>query len=296
MSQDPQSKPPEIAKCEDPDAPGNWTPERRAEVERMGREAMERIRTAPERHQAAAGPTKPPAAQPFQPTMGRCETHGEYAMSALGPDGVERWHAAGCPACARQASAERLMARAAISPRFASCTFDSYRVETSEQRAAFDLCRAYAEDFSANRETGTCLILRGNPGTGKNHLATAIARTVLAQGRTVLNATAFEIIRRIRETWGQRATESEADVIRKFGEIDLLIVDEVGRHYQSKDGSESVEIFNVIDQRYRLVRPTIVISNLDKEGLRRAMGEAAYDRLREGGTRIANFDWDSARG
>ena len=297
MSRDPQSKQPDsIPRPAEPDGPDTWSPEKRAEVERMGEEALERMRTAPQCHQAAAGPTKPPAPLAFRPSMGKCDVHGEFQMNELSADGVERWHSPTCPTCARQAAAEKLMARAAISPRFANCTFDTFRATTPEQRQALELCRQYAAEFARNRASGTCLILRGNPGTGKNHLATAIAKTVMGGGHTVLNATAFEIIRRIRETWGPRATESEAEVIRKFGELDLLIVDEIGRHYQAKDGSESIEIFNIIDERYRLVRPTIVISNLDKEDLQRAMGKAAYDRLREGGARIANFDWDSARG
>jgi DNA replication protein DnaC len=298
MNQDPQSKPlkeplPGAPRPAEPDGPDTWTADKRAEVERMGAEAT----TSLLRRASNPGPLRPPRAAPaFVVTMSRCDAHGEYAANELGPDGVERWHPPGCPTCARQAAAEKLMARAAISPRFTECTFGNFRAETPKQREALDLCRQYAAEFGKNREAGTCLILRGNPGTGKNHLATAIAKAVMVGGHTVLNATAFEVIRRIRETWGARAIESEADVIRKFGELDLLIVDEIGRHYQAKDGSESIEIFNVIDERYRLVRPTIVISNLDKEELQRAMGKAAYDRLRQGGAKIANFDWDSARG
>lgn len=297
MSKDPQSKQPDATpRPADAESPADWSPEKRAQVARMGEEALERMRTGAQRHQAAAGPTRPPAVRQFVAMMGACDAHGEYAQNFLDTEGTERWHGTGCPACARQAAVDRLLERAAISPRFAHCTFESYRADTPAQRAALDACVAYAREFAQNRARGTCLILRGNPGTGKNHLATAIAHAVLAQGFTALNATAFDIIDRIRESWGTRATESESQVVRRFAEIDLLIIDEVGRHYQAKDGSESLELFKVVDQRYRAVRPTIAISNLDKEGLQRALGAAAYDRLREGGARIANFDWDSARG
>jgi DNA replication protein DnaC len=297
MSKDQPSKQPEYApRPADATSPKDWTAEQRAEVERMGRDAMERMRTGAQRHQAAAGPARPPAGRPFVPVMGACPSHGEYAQNFLDSEGTERWHGIGCPACARQAAVDRLLERAAISPRFAHCTFAGFRADTPAQRAALEACEAYAREFRTNRERGTCLILRGNPGTGKNHLATAIARAVLAQGFTALNATAFDIIDRIRESWNPRSTESEAQVVRRFAEIDLLIIDEVGRHYQAKDGSDSLELFKVIDQRYRAVLPTIAISNLDKEGLQRALGAAAYDRLREGGARIANFDWESARG
>lgn len=237
----------------------------------------------------------PRLVEKFEPAFGKCEQHGDYPINAQDAAGTVRWMAMVCPSCARQASIAKLMNRAAISPRFDHCTFASYRAETAEQKNALETCQAYAADFKAGREAGRCLILRGNPGTGKNHLSTAIARAVMIDGFTVLNATAFEIIRRVRDTWRPDSTETEAQVIKAFADIDLLIIDEVGRQYQAKDGSDSVEIFNVIDQRYRYIRPTVVMSNQTRDGLKKFLGDAAYDRLREGGAVLVNFDWDSGR-
>jgi DNA replication protein DnaC len=231
----------------------------------------------------------------FVAEQGKCEMHGAYATNFRDAEGTVRWHTPGCPTCTKQAAVERLMTRAAISPRFQDCTFASYRTESEGQKLALDICERYAADFALMRRTGQCLILRGKPGTGKNHLATSIARTVLADGFTVLNATAFEIIRRIRDTWRDGATETEQQVIQAFADIDLLIIDELGRHHNAKDGKESVELFQVIDQRYRQIRPTVAISNLDRDGITKAIGAAAFDRLREGGASLVNFEWASAR-
>lgn len=252
----------------------------------------------PPRETAAAAPAAEPFA-PFIPQLGHCETHGPYALNARDADGTVRWHTPGCAACRRASAALGLMRRAAIAPRFAQCGFDNFDATTDDQRRALERCREYADDFTAMREHGTCLILRGAPGTGKNHLATAIARSVLARGCTVLNATAHEIIGRVREGWGRvegAPRLSEREVIAEFAALDLLIIDEVGRAYRSRDGADSIELFNVIDARYRRLAPTLVISNLDREGIRAALGAAAYDRLREGGGKLANFDWSSHRG
>ena len=236
---------------------------------------------------------------PFTPEQARCEQHGAYPLNTRDADGAVRWHSPGCPACRRARAAEGLMRRAAIAPRFAACGFDNFEAVTPAQRAALDACRHYADNFAAMHAAGACLVLRGAPGTGKNHLATAIARSVLARGHSVLNATAHEIIRRIRETWGNSARgqgESEEQVTREFAALDLLIIDEVGRQYKSRDGADNVELFNVIDQRYRRLRPTIIISNQDRAAIRLSLGHAAYDRLREGGGQIIHFDWASHRG
>ena len=237
----------------------------------------------------------------FIPAQARCDMHGAYPVNAIDADGTVRWHAPGCPACLRRRATEKLLARAAIAPRFAQCRFDNFIADTPAKEGVLEACRHYAHFFGRTRERGLCLLLTGNPGTGKNHLATAIAHTLLEHGHTVLNATAHEIVQRIRDTWGAPRSaaggvpETEARVMREFAQADLLIIDEVGRTHQSRAGSDPVELFHVIDARYRQLRPTLVISNLASEDLRMALGEAAFDRLHEGGASHLVFDWVSHR-
>jgi DNA replication protein DnaC len=54
-------------------------------------------------------------------------------------------------------------------------------------------------------------------------------------------------------------------------------------------------MFDVINRRYRDLHPTILLSNLDRDGLRAYLGERSFDRLREGGI-VVPFDWESYRG
>ena len=240
-------------------------------------------------------PRLPQVPRPFVPEYHDCPTHGRYAANMVDGDGITRWMPKTCQACKRDGEAERLMRRAAISPRFAGCSFSNFEVESEEQAQALRICQSYAHNFAELHKAGACLMLRGNPGTGKNHLASAIAKAVIGQRFTAVNVTAQELVRRIRETWHDR-TESEADVIARFAQIDLLIIDEVGRQYAARDGSDNIEIFNVIDARYRMVKPTVILSNQSRDGIRKALGDAAYDRLREGGGKLVNFDWQSHRG
>lgn len=232
----------------------------------------------------------------FRQEFGTCDQHGQYQLNMLDDDGRERWRPNVCPACARQANVRRLMQRAEISPRFEGCTFDGYKAATADQILALEVCRTYADTFADAVKAGRCLILRGNPGTGKNHLAVAITKQVLAQGHTALHATAYEIVCRIRETWGRRqpGDQTEQDVTRALGDVDLLVIDEVGRQYGTE--GEQIHLFHVIDHRYRLMKPTIVISNKEPDEIRAYLGDAAYDRLREGGGLLVNFDWQSHRG
>lgn len=232
--------------------------------------------------------------RPFMPVYGACDSHGKYQLNMLDERGVERWRPDVCQLCSKEAAARELMGRAAISPRFAGCSFNSFRVENDRQADVLKVCREYAELFAANHAAGRCLILRGNPGTGKNHLAVSISLEVIQQGFSVSHATAFEIVGRIKESWGRNEGEKELDIIRRFSELDLLVIDEVGRQF-GKD-ADHILLFHVLDARYRLMRPTIVISNKTPDEIKTYLTAAGYDRLREGGGMLLNFDWESERG
>ena len=100
------------------------------------------------------------------------------------------------------------------------------------------------------------------------------------------------MIRAVRETWRRDSEQSEREVLRYFASLDLLVIDEIGVQYGT-DGEQTI-IFEVLDRRYRDIRPTILITNQDKGGLVQFVGERTFDRLIETSRWIA-FDWPSFR-
>lgn len=225
--------------------------------------------------------------------VAHCDKHGAYPQSMVDEQGVRRWFAGGCPACRKQDEVDRALSRAAISPRFAACTFESFVVESQEQAEAKRLCERFARPFAETLAAGRCLVMHGTPGTGKNHLAVAISREVMAQGYSALHTTAQEMITALRAGWG-RNSGGDGEAARKaFCSVDLLCIDEVGRTYGG--AGERVELFSVLDARYRAMKPTAIMSNGTPEEIEGFLGRALYDRLREaGGIRIA-MTWPSVR-
>jgi DNA replication protein DnaC len=107
-----------------------------------------------------------------------------------------------------------------------------------------------------------------------------------------LYVTCMGLIRAVRATWSRDSQRTEVDVLDEFGTVELLVIDEVG--VQSGTDNEQSLIFDVLDRRYRDMRPSILLTNQDKAGFRGFVGDRVFDRLTETG-RWVSFDWGSYR-
>jgi DNA replication protein DnaC len=82
-------------------------------------------------------------------------------------------------------------------------------------------------------------------------------------------------------------------VVEKYRNVDLLILDEVGVSFRTE--AEQTQLFDILDGRYRALKPTIVVSNLNGVGLQGCLGPRLYDRLMETGSEVLIFTWASHR-
>ena len=82
--------------------------------------------------------------------------------------------------------------------------------------------------------------------------------------------------------------------VTELTKVDLLLIDELGA--QGGTEFERQSLHQIIDTRYRNMRPTIVTSNLPSGKLSAYIGDRALDRLRENGGQAITFDWESSRG
>lgn len=191
----------------------------------------------------------------------------------------------------------KLLVGSGITPRFSGCTFDTYR--TAEGGAgmakALGACKDYVAQFADNYAAGRSLVLSGNVGNGKTHLACAMVQAVIREhGAQAVIATAAEIIRVFKGAMDRSAEYSDKDILEELASFDLLVIDEVGA--QSGSAYELGILHEVIDRRYQFVLPTVVVSNLVTADLARYIGDRALDRLRQAGGQAIGFNWASARG
>lgn len=215
-------------------------------------------------------------------TSKHCQKHGTFEAYVLGNTSTR------CPRCSRLDAGA---AKAGIPSRYRSKGFHDFDKAHPGAAVAFDEVSSFIDRWQRTKLKGANLILFGAVGTGKTHLATAAAMAVIEAGDSALYTRAAKITAEVKETWGVSHKTARA-VYERFEEPDLLIIDEIGR--QRATDTERLALFEVIHRRYESQRPTIAVTNLDGEGLRDYLGDAALDRLRENGTAV-RFDWASAR-
>jgi DNA replication protein DnaC len=238
-----------------------------------------------------------------------CELHGPFvSVTSRNSERASR-----CPVCADEAQrlrddsdaveqaakakARRLELRlgaSMIPARFAGKSFTDYRCTSKQQEINLSTCRGYAQHFTSHAAAGRCLSLLGNPGTGKTHLAAAIARHLINRlGVTAVYRTVGSLLQYVKGSYDRGADYTEAAAFASLVEPGLLIIDEVGATKPTE--FEQATLFAVINGRYEELRPTVVISNLMPADLREVLGERSFDRLSEADGIVLVFDWESAR-
>lgn len=127
-------------------------------------------------------------------------------------------------------------------------------------------------------ESGQNIVLAGNPGTGKTHIAVGLGLKACIQGYKVLFTTVHKLLTQIRESHSQRTLKV---VEARFEKYDLVICDEFGYVSFDKEGSEL--LFNHLSLRAGR-KSTIITTNLGFERWDEIFGDpvltaALVDRL-----------------
>lgn len=117
-------------------------------------------------------------------------------------------------------------------------------------------------------KSGQNIILAGNPGTGKTHIATALGLKACMQGYKVLFTSVHRLLTQLRESHSQRLLHQ---MEMKFEKYDLVICDEFGYISFDKEGAEL--LFNHLSIRTGR-KSTIITTNLGFDRWEEIFGDA----------------------
>ena len=169
---------------------------------------------------------------------------------------------------------------------------DYIPVDVASQRVK-TICERYSDTFNDRLQNCDSVLMFGNPGTGKNMLAACICQSLVTNQFSVIHTTAMKLVRKIKESWGKGKDQTEQEAINQFSNPDLLVIDEIGVQFGSE--TEKILLFEVINERYENMRPTVLISNLGAVDVEDYLGSRIIDRFHEGKSSMLEFTWESYR-
>lgn len=110
-------------------------------------------------------------------------------------------------------------------------------------------------------EQGRNVLLAGMSGTGKSHIAKALALTACIANRRVFYTTSAEMLSRLNASLADGTLMRTA--IKPYVSAELLLIDEIGlEQVERKEASRSGLIQKVLLPRYNERRSTILTSNI----------------------------------
>lgn len=123
-----------------------------------------------------------------------------------------------------------------------------------------DFATSYVNKFSEMQKEHIGLYMWSNAkGSGKTRMCAAIANELIAKGVRVKFTTGSDILESFRESYDKEKGESEAQVLRRYVEPAVLIIDDLGQ--TGANNWRNNMFFNIINRRYEQGKVTLYTSN-----------------------------------
>jgi DNA replication protein DnaC len=183
-----------------------------------------------------------------------CERCDDTGWKPTDVDGVRR--VVRCD-CWRAQVGQNRLANSNIPKRYQHCTLANFTAYNESLEKAVARARRVADAFPVVNQG---LLLEGQPGVGKTHLAVAVLKQVIeSSGARGLFYDTRELLRVIRSTYDPSIRTTEIEVLRPVMTADLLVLDDLGAEKTSEWVDETMNL--IVNTRYNERRLTIFTSN-----------------------------------
>jgi len=179
--------------------------------------------------------------------------------------------------CRSTGRAVRLEGRASIPPLYANASFDNFSVPGVENPVArreltgvLLTIKNFVRDFKNESRPG--LLLIGEPGTGKTHLAVAALRQIVERGFEGLFCDYQTLLNSIKAGYDPASGSSDKEAYRTALESEVLLLDDLGAHRVTDWVEDTVT--SIITYRCNNRKPLIATTNLPDADA----GSALYDK------------------
>ena len=157
-----------------------------------------------------------------------------------------------------------LREKASIPPNYEHATLEGFIVPHDNPIASSGLghvllqARGFARNFPAVTPPG--LLLCGEPGTGKTHLAVGVIKALMEKGHECLFFDYQNLLDRIRSGYDAASGASDREAYRSALDAEVLLLDDLGAHRVTEWVEDTVTA--IITYRCNQRKPLIATTNL----------------------------------
>lgn len=191
-------------------------------------------------------------------TCDKCGGSGWVIIERDGVSGAERCE------CALIGRSDRVERKSGIPPLYLNKTLDNFSIPMDNPMAKQGLAtvlmqvKNFVREYPAGDRPG--LLLIGEPGTGKTHLAVAALRALIARGFEGVFFDYQTLLDKIRSGYDPASGASDREAYRIALDSDLLMIDDLGAHRVTEWVEDTVT--SIITHRCNNHKPLIATTNL----------------------------------
>jgi DNA replication protein DnaC len=160
----------------------------------------------------------------------------------------------------------------------ANKTFDTFILDRptlkDEQLRALRVAYEHARNYAENPQGW--LLFQGDYGSGKTHLAVAIANYQLERGESVLFMTVPDLLDHLRSTFAPSSEIEYDELFERVRSAPLLVLDDLGTESATPWAQE--KLFQLINHRYLHRYNTVITTNAELDKLDPRIRSRLVDR------------------
>jgi len=187
-----------------------------------------------------------------------CGGSGWKIVEHDGASGAERCN------CRQSERAGLVEERAGIPPLYRNASLDNFKLPADNPTANRGLAnvlltvKSFTREYPSEKKSG--LLLIGEPGTGKTHLAVAALRVLISRGFEGVFFDYQNLLDKIRSGYDHASGASDRTAYRAALDAEILLLDDLGTHRVTEWVEDTVTA--IITDRCNNRKPLIATTNL----------------------------------
>ena len=146
--------------------------------------------------------------------------------------------------------------------KFQKMNFENF-ISNSANESSIAIAKDYVNKYITNANSYG-LIIMGESGVGKTHLAASIANKLIENDKLVLMGRLTTLLDMIKQTFKDNE-KSENELIELYSNVDMIIIDDLGTERISNWALE--KLYTILENRNENRLPIIITTRFDKQGL-----------------------------